>query len=349
MNKTRKELKAFEASLLICLTLATCALALPVYAGTWFSESEYAYLVGGISFLGSEKAEGMLAIYPEGSDPIGKDPTIQIQIFNGWTCYMTEFTDMYINENGKDYYAAGTWEIQKGTVVHTDNASDIAPNMAGMGITKVAILTWHVDISDIEYALTEELHITDVTVIYFIEQNFTSLSIGKRADETGKFTPGFWLGVNDSPLGYFDSVIFFGSDVGGTGIEIRLPSVNSHVSGEVSVTGNWTSLVVTIEGVATLSGEVIAGKVKYGTVDYFWAPPGQTTIIDDDTEIMGPDPRSDVNGDGMVDIIDITIVAAAFGTAIGEEGYDPQADLNDDSVIDIVDVTIPAKDFRKSF
>jgi len=50
----------------------------------------------------------------------------------------------------------------------------------------------------------------------------------------------------------------------------------------------------------------------------------------------------DVNGDGIVDIGDLTIVALAFGYFEGEPGYDPDADLNTDGIVDMRDMVAVA-------
>lgn len=48
----------------------------------------------------------------------------------------------------------------------------------------------------------------------------------------------------------------------------------------------------------------------------------------------------DINGDGIVDISDLEIVAQAFGRSKGEEGYNVDADLNSDGVIDVIELAI---------
>jgi len=58
--------------------------------------------------------------------------------------------------------------------------------------------------------------------------------------------------------------------------------------------------------------------------------------------------RSDLDRNFEVDIRDITIVAMAFGSNIGDENWNLIADLNDDEVIDIRDITMVALDFGKS-
>jgi hypothetical protein len=56
----------------------------------------------------------------------------------------------------------------------------------------------------------------------------------------------------------------------------------------------------------------------------------------------------DLNADGTVDIVDIGMVAVAFGSNLGDSRYNSNADLNNDSTIDIVDVGIVAIHFGKT-
>jgi len=57
----------------------------------------------------------------------------------------------------------------------------------------------------------------------------------------------------------------------------------------------------------------------------------------------------DLNADGTVDILDISIVAIAFDSKIGDARYNPNADINKDGEIDIVDISMVAIDFGKTY
>jgi hypothetical protein len=57
---------------------------------------------------------------------------------------------------------------------------------------------------------------------------------------------------------------------------------------------------------------------------------------------------TDLNRDGKVDIQDIVIVAAAFGTKLGDPKWNAQADLDKNGTINIIDVFILAKDYGKT-
>ena len=48
---------------------------------------------------------------------------------------------------------------------------------------------------------------------------------------------------------------------------------------------------------------------------------------------------ADVNGDGVVNCTDLTIVNASFGKRAGQAGFDPRADVNGDRIVNIVDLS----------
>jgi hypothetical protein len=55
--------------------------------------------------------------------------------------------------------------------------------------------------------------------------------------------------------------------------------------------------------------------------------------------------KADINGDGAVNIIDITLVAMAWGTHPGDPRWDPRCDIDGNSLINIIDITLVAKEF----
>lgn len=57
----------------------------------------------------------------------------------------------------------------------------------------------------------------------------------------------------------------------------------------------------------------------------------------------------DINGDGIVDIFDITIAAAAFGSSPGDPSWDERADINMDGIVDIFDLVIIATHFGQHY
>ncbi len=54
---------------------------------------------------------------------------------------------------------------------------------------------------------------------------------------------------------------------------------------------------------------------------------------------------ADINDDGKVDMVDLWLVAKAFGSYPGYPNWNPQADINSDGKVDMIDVWIVAKSF----
>jgi parallel beta-helix repeat protein len=54
---------------------------------------------------------------------------------------------------------------------------------------------------------------------------------------------------------------------------------------------------------------------------------------------------ADISLDGVVNIIDISIVAYSFNSYVGSERWNPDADLNSDGEVNIVDIAMVAKEF----
>lgn len=50
----------------------------------------------------------------------------------------------------------------------------------------------------------------------------------------------------------------------------------------------------------------------------------------------------DVNEDGQVNVVDLTIVSLAYGALLGEPDYNPNADINKDGIVDMRDLRIVA-------
>jgi len=57
---------------------------------------------------------------------------------------------------------------------------------------------------------------------------------------------------------------------------------------------------------------------------------------------------TDINGDGVVNILDIAIVAKAYGSYPGHPRWNPAADLDGSGIVNILDVARVAKDYGKT-
>ena len=57
----------------------------------------------------------------------------------------------------------------------------------------------------------------------------------------------------------------------------------------------------------------------------------------------------DVNGDGVVDILDLSLVGWSYGSFEGEPEYNPDADLNEDGIVDIGDISIVCMNYGTGY
>jgi hypothetical protein len=86
------------------------------------------------------------------------------------------------------------------------------------------------------------------------------------------------------------------------------------------------AVVQTVDGGYAMAGESnYYINSSYGVID-FW--------------LVKTCAGGDVNGDGVVDIFDLSLVGLAYGSFEGEPRYNPDADLNEDGIVDIGDITI---------
>ena len=62
-----------------------------------------------------------------------------------------------------------------------------------------------------------------------------------------------------------------------------------------------------------------------------------------ESDISASIARADVNNDGIIDILDLTIVSLSYGAFEGEPDYSQEADMTEDGVVDIRDVSTVAR------
>lgn len=64
--------------------------------------------------------------------------------------------------------------------------------------------------------------------------------------------------------------------------------------------------------------------------------------------VSSPVLPTDLNSDGTVNILDITVVAKAYGTKPGDERWNQTADLDKNGAVDILDISEVARDYGKT-
>ena len=132
------------------------------------------------------------------------------------------------------------------------------------------------------------------------------------------------------------------------------------ICGNESATGSGTLATITFNATAAGEGELDLfsvlpdnlNQVKLITcvgVPIAHALMNGHVVISDDPLDPPAKPSADVNGDGRVDIIDISLVARALGKSVGVSLYVSKADLDQNGVIDVRDVAIVAASFGQVF
>jgi len=134
---------------------------------------------------------------------------------------------------------------------------------------------------------------------------------------------------------------------------------------------DWgNSLILVPPGESGLvEGSVFAPKFNphYNDTFLLWLNHQYTPCLFNDTTIQtvyetkitfyGVQLNGDVNGDGIINIVDVVIAAIAFGSAAEDDpetpwdetaNWNPEADLNGDGIIDIVDLVIIGVNFGKT-
>jgi hypothetical protein len=143
---------------------------------------------------------------------------------------------------------------------------------------------------------------------------------------------------------------------------ISFDGVTVTVSGTITIdtTAKTLSATVTITAVNSTTGGVIFSKTitinlsssMNGSLNFVLNIPSipfmlaaSCTITTTSTATCLVTRTPDLNHNGTVDIVDVSMIAVAFDSTLGSSRYNPSADLNGDGKVDIIDVAIAAADF----
>jgi hypothetical protein len=109
------------------------------------------------------------------------------------------------------------------------------------------------------------------------------------------------------------------------------------------VAGNYELAVSSVAGKKASPEETATGAVSLGQsvgyrVTVFRGPQGVTPSIEPARVVNG-----DLNGDGVLNCLDLEVIRASFGKKKGESGFNAWADVNGDGVVNILDLAAEAK------
>jgi hypothetical protein len=156
-----------------------------------------------------------------------------------------------------------------------------------------------------------------------------------------------------------------------------LDVLSLQVGNFLSSPGVYTSIIDHVDGNITMdvystlwlqtSGNGTLATINFTTIPFVWPDPAQNTTLHlYDTYLWGGTPTvaithndvdanysytpipGDINSDGIVNLVDLRLVARAYGTRPGDTYWDPRCDVHRDGVIDIFDLVLVAKNQGKT-
>jgi len=234
------------------------------------------------------------------------------------------------NDNGATWNAATTLPGEPTTDDEIQpNLSQLSDNNLYIFFSKIVCGGSTCTVSILYYASSTPLLIHSARMNNFTSNSSATLANSTRAGQTVRLT------ANITNTGDYTGSFTFWAMANST----IIPSTTmSLVPGQTAVlTINWVTTGMK-PGIYSLTANVTTtGESAPNFVDNMGVP-----------HSIRIRPAGDVNGDCIVNIIDVTLVTIAFGRSIGSPGYNPKSDLNNDGTINIIDVTIVTTTFGKT-
>ena len=131
----------------------------------------------------------------------------------------------------------------------------------------------------------------------------------------------------------------------------------SSIQGGMNQTEGWTLMTFQpdppyvpplngVSGSGTLANIVFCGK-ETGECTLSL---NNTKLFDSNPELVATPPNlGDVNNDSLVNIPDVSLVAHAFDSSVGDLRYNPNADFNADGFVDLFDLLCPLLNFFRVY
>jgi hypothetical protein len=108
---------------------------------------------------------------------------------------------------------------------------------------------------------------------------------------------------------------------------------------EAGKTGNGILCTATLRGKAEGNSSLSLENIILVNEDAENFPEGNFVLNDGTVTVeAAPAVAGDMNGDGKVNIQDLVIVGAAFGSAPGHPRWNPVADINKDNLVNMKDL-----------
>ena len=176
-----------------------------------------------------------------------------------------------------------------------------------------------------------------------------NVAVNKIQASPSVLYPGGLKSVNQSPLVHINVTVVNLGDFSET-ISVSLTAVNktSYPVGTATTTISPRSPVAVISFTWNTTSSVKPGR--YGFVATISPVPGESFGNTPDNTLVTKNlvhllPLGDVNQDGVVNLIDASIMAYGYGSRVGSSRYNPYADINGNGVIDLGDASVLAVNY----
>jgi endo-1,4-beta-xylanase len=178
----------------------------------------------------------------------------------------------------------------------------------------------------------------------------------------GYITNGNYVTYSNVDFGTAGSTLFRARVASGsqstTNIEVRLNSDTGTLLGTLYVnsTGGWNVYTESSTGINKVTGvnKIVLKFTGPVNLDWFtFSATAKPTVGPTVTPTSMPTPTPavktpDLNGDKVVNMADVILVATAFGAVSGDSKFNAAYDLTDDGVINMADVIVVGKKFGQT-
>jgi uncharacterized repeat protein (TIGR03803 family) len=164
----------------------------------------------------------------------------------------------------------------------------------------------------------------------------TTVPLGATTGRLAVTTPGSGIIKSNLVFKVLPQINIFTPASGPTGTNVVITGVSLTQTTNVTIGGKAASFTVNSDTqlTAIVPSGASTGKIRITTLGGTVTSATSFTLT---TAMIG-----DRNGDSVVNCTDLDIVKASFGKSIGQTGFDPRADVNGDGLVNIIDLAAVA-------
>jgi len=188
-------------------------------------------------------------------------------------------------------------------------------------------VTFHINIANITDLFVWQINMSWDPAMLNVSRIISGDFLATSVNQTSSEALGWMMNSTDNALGY----------------SVFVESILANVSG---ISGNGT-----------------LASIEFSILDYGWTDLNisligtlPTTLLDSEGDPIFPNVLNgyfsnkifgDVNGDGIVDVLDFSLLGGAYRTELGDPGWKEGCDFNRDGIVDVLDFSLAGGNYRK--